>query len=276
MTPASPPAPQKSRRSREQTFYLSCMVLILAASLVGWHYWDRIQELLGRASVDETVLRYAEYIEYWTKRFGFFGWVIIVLSNVLQIVVAFLPGEPVELATGVLYGPFWGAVLCTIGVIVGESIVFRLTRRYGISLVSRLLHRDVREIRLFQDEERLEAMTFVLFLLPGTPKDVLTYVAGLSAIPMRTFLGITVLARFPSILSSTIIGGSAISGDFSLTYWAVVISTELGFLGILIKDPVMDWLSRRKRALIEKHRAKERKGDSASGPEKPGSDPEGK
>lgn len=258
-TPSTEPTqpPKKFPLSLEQIFYLACIVLILVGSLIGWHYWDLIQDFLNKYSVSETVLRTAEYIEDWTSRFGFFGWLIIVLINVLQIVIAFLPGEPVELATGVLYGGFWGAVLCVIGVVIGETIVFKLTRRYGLSLVNKIFRRDVQEMKIFQDEERLEAVTFVLFLLPGTPKDVLTYVAGLSKISMKTFLGITVLARFPSIVSSTIIGGSAISGDFTLTYWAVVITTILGFLGILLKDPVMNWIARRKKQMLEKLQSEE-------------------
>lgn len=264
-TPSNDPVqpPKKFPLSMERLFYLLCIVLILVGSLIGWHYWDLIQGFLNEYSVSETVLKYAEYIEDWTQRFGFFGWLIIVLINVLQIVIAFLPGEPVELATGVLYGGFWGAVLCVIGVVIGETIVFKLTRRYGVSLVNRIFRRDVQEMKIFQDEERLEAVTFVLFLLPGTPKDVLTYVAGLSKISIKTFLGITVLARFPSIISSTIIGGSAISGDFTLTYWAVVITTILGFVGILLKDPVMNWIARRKKLMLEKLQAEEASRESA-------------
>ncbi len=236
----------------ERKFYLLLIILVAVGSLIGWQYWPYVQDFLAKYRVDETVYRYASIIEMWTRKFGLFGWILIVFINVLQIVVAFLPGEPVELATGVLYGWFWGSILCVIGVVIGEAIVFLITRRYGIKLVNWMFRKDVTETKFFENTARIQSLTFILFLLPGVPKDVLTYVAGLSKIKLGDFLIISTLARTPSIISSALIGGSAISGDFTMTYWATIVTTLFGLIGIFFKDSILLWADTREEMVKKK------------------------
>ena len=149
---------------------------------------------------------------------GIGGWLTFLGIQVLQVVVAMIPGEPVEILAGLLYGPLWGTLSCMLGILIGSLIVYFLVRRLGMPIVSIFMDPDkFQNLWLLKDERRFERISFLLFFIPGTPKDLLTWAAGFVRInPLRFFL-IATVARLPSILSSTLAGASLISGDFLTT-----------------------------------------------------------
>ena len=104
------------------------------------------------------------------------------------------------------------------GILIGSLIVYFLVRRLGMPIVSIFMDPDkFQNLWLLKDERRFERISFLLFFIPGTPKDLLTWAAGFVRInPLRFFL-IATVARLPSILSSTLAGASLISGDFLTT-----------------------------------------------------------
>ena len=94
-----------------------------------------------------------------------------------------------------------------IGVAAASSLVFLLTRFLGVRLVEIFISREkIDELRFINSEEKLKRMIFLLFFIPGTPKDLLTYFAGLTRIKLHEFLIISMIARIPSLVSSTIGG----------------------------------------------------------------------
>lgn len=94
------------------------------------------------------------------------------------------------------------------------ALVFLLTKYFGVKLVEIFVSREkIDNLRFINSETKLERLIFILYLIPGTPKDLLTYFAGLTKIKLHRFLIISLIARFPSIISSTVGGGMLANGE---------------------------------------------------------------
>ncbi len=158
---------------------------------------------------------------------GPFGKLLMIGITMLQVVIALLPGEPFELAAGFVFGWLEGGILCMIGCVLASSLVFMLVRLFGKKVVELFFQEDkIRQYAFLQNEKRLDILVFILFLIPGTPKDMLTYVVPLTPMRLPTFLWLTSLARIPSLFSSTITGSLAQNEN----YIAAIITYAITFL----------------------------------------------
>lgn len=137
--------------------------------------------------------------------------VLMVLLCAAQVVIAFIPGELLEIASGYAFGGIAGALVCTVGIMLGSVIAIMLARKFGRRLVESLYPREkIDALPILNNPSKRNAMTFILFLIPGTPKDLFTYVIGMTEMSIPLYIALTMFARFPSIIISTI-GGGALS-----------------------------------------------------------------
>lgn len=149
----------------------------------------------------------------WIAGFGVWGPIVFILLNVIRVVVAFIPGEPFEIGAGFIFGPWLGTLLCVIGVTIGSIIAFLLTRIFGLKLLNRLFgEQATTKLNFDFNQKSVGRALFIFFLIPATPKDFMTYAAGLTRISLLNYIAIVVMARFPSIVSSTF-GGQALSSQ---------------------------------------------------------------
>ena len=173
-----------------------CLIL-LALVLIGVRW--------GRPIVD--LVADPESFREWIDERGVWAPVVMVAVVALQILVALIPGEPFEFAAGYAFGAWQGMLLCMIGSFVGGCLAMLLARRYGMKLMRALFPKhDIANLEIFKKPERLTLLTFLLFLIPGTPKDILVYALGLTPMGVMKGIGLTCLARIPSILTSTLSG----------------------------------------------------------------------
>ena len=162
-----------------------------------------------------------EQFRLWVDSHGLWGRLAFIGMAALQVVVAFIPGEPLEVGAGYAFGAVEGTALCLIGMFLGGMLVFAFVRRFGVRALEVFFSREkIESLRFLQDEKRLKTVAFVLFLLPGTPKDVLSYAMGLTPMPMATWMLLSSLARLPSVLTSTLTGAALSEGK---TLSAVVV-----------------------------------------------------
>lgn len=183
----------------------------------------------GRALIDSKV-----------KSYGTFAPLAFVGIEILQIVAAFIPGAPIEVMSGVLFGSIWGVVWCFAGAFTGTVIVFYLVRRFGKPLVFKFFSpKKLESFSILNDEDKLTLTIFILFAIPGTPKDFLTYIAGLTNIkPMKFFLTASI-ARTPSMACSVFMGANIGKGRFliSIIMFAVIIC--MSAVGCLVKKKIL-------------------------------------
>ncbi|WP_455538533.1 TVP38/TMEM64 family protein [Terrisporobacter sp.] len=143
----------------------------------------------------------------WVKDIGIWGQFIMIGISAFQIIVAIVPGEPIEVASGYAFGWFLGAVLCLIGTLIGQMLVFIFVKKFGLDFVEIFVSKQkLEKMKFLKDKEKICVTIFFIFLIPGTPKDVLSYIAGITSIKLLPFLLVSGVARIPSVVSSTIAG----------------------------------------------------------------------
>lgn len=188
---------------------------------------------------------YQDKICEWSNSMGIVGVLAILGLQIVQIIIAFIPGEPVELLAGVLYGTGGGLILCLVGCMLASSIVFSLSKRFGKKLLYVLFRKEnVESWKWLQDTKKCTLVTFLLFLIPGTPKDMLTYIVGVTNMGIGEFLAISSLARIPSVLSSTMIGATMSRGNWKVSLLVFLITGVIGIMGIGMKEKVIEFCRR--------------------------------
>ena len=189
------------------------------------------------------------FIQNWIGEQGLWGIFILLGLQVLQVIIAFIPGEPMELLAGALCGALGGTVLCLTGTVLASACIFALSRRYGRRLLALLGfgEKQVAQWKWLQRDEQSEKadlVIFLVFLIPGTPKDMLTYVVGMTRVSLKRFLWLSTLARVPSVLSSTLIGSSVIQGEGETALILMLVTGLLGILGIEAREKILAFCRR--------------------------------
>ena len=149
---------------------------------------------------------------------GIYGALLLFIIQVAQIFLFILPGEPIEILAGMCYGWFLGTIFIMISSAIIATLIFWLVRKIGKQFVYDFCdEKKIKKIeneKIFRNPKKIELILFILFLVPGTPKDLLTYLSGLLPIKMRRFILISTIARVPSIVTSTIAGANIAVGDW--------------------------------------------------------------
>lgn len=170
------------------------------------------------------VLRLADHDQLvtWMREGGPAGPLICIGIQFLQVVIFAIPGEITQIAAGYVFGPWLGLAYSAVGILLGSAFGFGFARAVGRPAVQRILGlaRLARIDRLLRSRKGMLAI-FVLYLLPGTPKDAMAYGAGLTAMPFLFFLPVSVSARLPALLLSTLFGAEFREWDLEAMVWIV-------------------------------------------------------
>lgn len=175
-----------------------------------------------------------EAFRAWVDSYGFWGQLIFVGMVILQVIVALIPGEAIELAGGYAFGAVEGTVLCMIGIVLGSWLVFAAVRRIGSKLLEVFFaDREIKRLSFLRDPRKTKVLTFILMTIPGTPKDLLSYFAGLTPLTTKQWLSIVTVARIPSLVSSTVSGAAAGEKNYLLALTVMASTLIASGIGIL-------------------------------------------
>ena len=178
-----------------------------------------------------------EGLRDYIRSFGTASWLAFLTLQFLQVFIALIPGELLESVAGFVFGPLWGTILCYAGVAMASAVVFALTRRLGVKLVEVFISREkISQLRFLNTEKKRNRLLFLLFFIPGTPKDLLTYFVGLTDIRLSDFLLISLFARFPSVVSSTFGGHLLGEGDYTGAVILYTVTAGVSLLGMVGYD----------------------------------------
>lgn len=168
------------------------------------------------------------------------GYLIFIGIQFLQVVFAFIPGEVVEVAGGYAFGTWGGLILCLIGVFSATVLIFFSTKTFAKGLSQSILENEkINRLKFLKDQKKLHLIFFILYFLPGTPKDVITYFAGLTRVETKFFIVVATFGRIPSILTSTLVGHKLIKQDYLSSVIIFAITALIGGIGLIIYNKII-------------------------------------
>lgn len=166
------------------------------------------------------------------------GIIMLFGLEIAQVILAILPGEPIEILTGICFGAFWGTIFLMICIFIITCAIYFFVKKYGRTFIYAFFPKEkvtkIENSKLWKNEKSIEMVMIILFLLPGTPKDLLVYIGGILPIKSSRFIIIATLLRFPSIISSTILGAQLLERNWKTGVFAYVITFLITFVIILI------------------------------------------
>ena len=218
-----------TRKQRILRIALTLAAVLTAAALSGY---------LARPLLQ--FLSEPERFRAWIGERGVWGVAAFMLLNMLQVFVAVIPGGPFSMAAGYAFGPLWGTLICLAATTAASTLVLLIVRRWGGTAVRFLSGKDPEELALFQKMERAEWVFLLVFLIPGSPKDVLSYAAGLMKLPLPSWIVINLIGRIPGILLSVLGGDRVMRGDYLLAAGLTLLCGALYIAGMIIYKNYME------------------------------------
>ncbi len=214
------------------------IIIIAVAAIFTVRYWDTFQSL----GTDEGLDSFVKDLQST----GIFGALILILIQTLQVVVAFIPGEFVELAAGVMFGPWLGLVLCLIGLNIGTAIIFGFVRWFGKAFVfDNIKKSDFEKLKFLNDPRRALIIMFFIFIIPGIPKDVLIYPIPLTKVKMWHFMIVSSIARIPTVITSTFVGAAVMEENYISAAIIFGVSLLLAIPGLIFNKRICELIDKR-------------------------------
>lgn len=218
--------------------FAALIAIFMVMALVVVFLWPSIQQVFEKGGIDGVV--------DLVQGQGSLGMLAMIGVQVGQILVAPIPGEVVEVAAGIIYGCFLGTLLLTIGNIVASTIIFLVVHKLGAPFVQEIVStKQLNRFYEFEHSGKLSVLTFILFLLPGMPKDTFTYLLALTSMEMKRFLVLTTTARLPVLFATLLVADGYADGNVILPTVILVVLVVVSVVGIVKREPLMRMLSRK-------------------------------
>jgi len=175
-----------------------------------------------------------EEFRAWIDSMGAWGKLCYVGICFLQVLVAIIPGGPIELAGGYAFGHLDATILSTIGLSLGSITVFLLVRKFGQKLLEVFFSKEkIAELKFLKTNKKRDLIILILFLIPGTPKDLLCFFCGLTDMPFWLFFLLSTFMRIPAAWLSSI-GGSAMgTKSYTIAIVIALVIVSLTIIGIV-------------------------------------------
>ena len=174
-----------------------------------------------------------------------FAFLLIIIIQIIQVVVCILPGQPIQFASSYMFGVLPALMVSLIGAVIGSTITFWLAKLLGKDFVSIIFDKDkVDEYHKKLNSGKGLALAGLIYLIPGVPKDLVSYVAGISDMKFKPFILVSNIARIPGMLGSLLLGSFAERGDY------VAIGILCAFVALLLvvfyikRKSILDYLDK--------------------------------
>jgi uncharacterized membrane protein YdjX (TVP38/TMEM64 family) len=191
-----------------------------------------------------------ERLREWISAAGPTAPLVFVAIQALQVIVFFIPGEIPQVVGGYLFGLWAGTILSLAGIALGSLFTFSIARALGVPFVHALFNGSkVDRVRRILESPRAKLSFFLLFLIPGLPKDILCYAAGLSSMRLLVFLPFSTLGRLPGIVGSALMGQAAAARRWLLAGSVLAVAVVLFVIGYLFRERIQLLLERLSRRL---------------------------
>lgn len=184
------------------------------------------------------------------------GTFIFVGIQALQVLLPIVP--PIQIIGGALFGTFWGSIFSFVGIYLGMSIVYILVRLVGYPLVEAFVNKkDLKKFKFLREPDKVALIFFIVYLIPGMPKDTISFLAPLTDMNKKTYFIYVLPARFPLIFLSAIFGAAVRDGNYTLAIILCIIMIDIGIIGIIFREDVIHYFNKRNKSFKNSKSRKE-------------------
>jgi uncharacterized membrane protein YdjX (TVP38/TMEM64 family) len=229
--------PGRRSMNRDDIIKITLLLLMILAGVFLFFYFDLYTFFVDRKKIVDFV-----------NSFGPLSVVIFIGLQVLQVIVAPIPGEVNGFIGGYLYGPVLGTLYSTIGLTIGSWLAFTLARWLGMPFVERVINPQIIQKYDYFMEHRGILVTFILFVIPGFPKDALSYIIGLSHMKTSTFLIVCTAGRLLGTTMLSISGDCARNGQNIAVGVLLGVSTVIVILAYYYHDELLNLVRKKKNS----------------------------
>lgn len=181
--------------------------------------------------------------ENYINNLGIKGVLIVLFIQVLQIFIALIPGEIVEILAGLLYGTWGGLAICLLGNFIASSLIYLVVRFFAKNAVEKYKDK-LKQYSFLNNKNKVSIYLFTIYLIPGIPKDIITYLVPFLPISFVRFVIITSIARIPSIISSTYSSHSILNNNYTIAIIMIAVFAVLAVIGFIFKDKIIAYLKK--------------------------------
>lgn len=232
---------QRKNRRRKIVRYISLTVFLLIITLLTVKAYPYVKGLDFRNEEDREKL-----LSLFDRFDTFWSIIVFVLLQALQVVIAIIP--PIQIVGGMMFGWFFGAIFSFAGVMLGTFVIFLLVRFLGRPIVEAFVSdKHLEKFAFLNDEDKLIRILIVLYVIPGVPKDVLSYIVPLTKIKRRDFFMYVMPFRIPAVLLSALFGQSLMSGSYVLMIVLICVFVLIAVLGFVFREKIITGLKTRKK-----------------------------
>lgn len=223
------PSETRTEQQRKRLAWIAILGFVAAILLICWRIGLPMIQLASEP----------EQFRQWVEQSRFGGQLTFICMVILQILAAIIPGEPLEIAGGYAFGAIEGTILCLIAGGLGSLLVILLVRKFGVRLVHIFFSQEkLDSIRFLKSSPKRVVLFLLIFMIPGTPKDLLCYFVGLTDMKLPVLMVICTLGRLPAIVTSTI-GGNALGTErYIFAVIVFVLTFLISMTGLIIYNKI--------------------------------------
>ena len=166
-------------------------------------------------------------------------------AQILQIIICVIPGQWLHFAAGYMYGFWLGFLYSIIGAAIGSVVTYYLAKLLGRDA----MHLIFGEARINEFIHKLNSkkaivIVFLIFLIPGVPKDLCNYAAGISEMKLKPFLIVSLVGRSPGMMGSLLIGRQIEAGNYTGAIVVAAVAVVLCVVGIIMRKRLTGWMDK--------------------------------
>ena len=249
---------EKQERKRKQAVALVCLGLAVVVMVA--IFW-----FVGRPMLQ--FVSQPDQFREWVDSHGLWGRVAFVGMMMFQVFVAIIPGEPLEIGAGYAFGVLEGTLLCVLATSLSGTLIFLIVKKFGMKFVTLFVSEEkIHSLKFLKNTRRLDLIAFLLFFIPGTPKDVLTYIVGLTPMRLSTWIFITTVARLPSVITSTVGGNALGTQEYLFAVIVFAATAVISGVGVLVYRKITQHHQKKEALRQEREEASARDGEEAGKP----------
>lgn len=221
----------KNNQKRSTITYIFLIMMLFLLTVVAC---VKLLPFIFSLREENTRIAFENYID----SLGFLGVLLILTIQIAQVFIAFIPGEIIELLAGLLYGTWMGLAICLIGNAIASFLIYLVVKTFAKKSTFKIQEK-LKHYSFLNNKKKISLYLFIIYLIPGIPKDIITYIMPFLPINFLSFIIVTSIARIPSIISSTYSSNSFLNNNYTSAILIIIIFTIIAIIGFIFKDHII-------------------------------------